>query len=287
MASKRYLLIYIVSLVAVCTVLAGVNYIGDPAHLFARESYEEKLANILVRGRHIANVSNYDSRLLQKHYIDSVKQTNEVVVLGSSRSMELRSHLFPGRTFFNHSVNGSSIEDYLSIFNLYRKRGRTPSQVIIGVDPWIFNRNSGQKRWQILKNEFLAMSEVLDISQQLQRDRASFSSNRYLELFSLAYLKRSTRTIVKRSEANNLPQNDYFETDNINHDLGVKLSDGSLVYNLKHRTRSIEEVRKLAMIQATEKSVYSMTRFRRLDPGIKSTFEKFVRYLKTISGYPP
>ena len=89
----NYLSFYLFLTITGMLAVAATNYCVDPAQLFSGGNYEQGVADILLSGNNVANVSNYDERLLQKAYVNNLKRRNDVIVLGSSRSMQIKSHL--------------------------------------------------------------------------------------------------------------------------------------------------------------------------------------------------
>ncbi len=266
--------------------VAATNYCVDPAQLFSDGNYEQGVADILLSGNNVANVSNYDERLLQKAYVNNLKRRNDVIVLGSSRSMQLRSHLFPGMSFFNHGVSGASIEDYLAIYELYEQREFVPSIVVLGLDPWILNQYSRQNRWKSLRWEYFSITHRLNINPDIIN--SDNESKKLMELISLPYLKESIRKFLFYKN-----QGKYFPTSNYNlADSNVILRDGSYLYNRKYRTKTPEEVKASAISYVSGNSIYSLNNFKCLDKKALISLEKFVEYLqdnniKVIFFLPP
>src|SRR5437763_402947 len=46
-----------------------LNYQCDPANLFSQGTYERGVAAIVLDGKHVANVANYDERLMLRHFV--------------------------------------------------------------------------------------------------------------------------------------------------------------------------------------------------------------------------
>lgn len=63
--------------------LVFVNYLVDPANIFKINKYEKNIAEILLKELNVANISNYDERLLQKHYVKGLQNEKDIIVLGS------------------------------------------------------------------------------------------------------------------------------------------------------------------------------------------------------------
>lgn len=64
--------------------------------------------------------------------------TPETIALGSSRILQLTREMV-GTSFYNSGTSGGDFNDVLSVFSLYDKAGKLPKNVIIGLDPWLFN----------------------------------------------------------------------------------------------------------------------------------------------------
>ena len=113
-------------------ILVSVNYFGDAARIFDPE-YEREMSEILMSGRFITNINNYDERVFQKEVINRMAKAPEVLVLGSSRTMLINSSYFPGQTFFNNSVTGASIEDLISLFQVYKEKKISLQKYYLGL----------------------------------------------------------------------------------------------------------------------------------------------------------
>ncbi|MDR3564212.1 MAG: hypothetical protein P4N59_22635 [Negativicutes bacterium] len=163
MSYKKFFWI-VLSICAVCLAIVGFMSVAlDPAHVFDAK-YAKDIADILLREKNAANVANYDDRRFQRYFIQNNKAGKDIIVFGSSRSLQIDNSIFPGHSFFNHSVFGASLEDHIAIYQLYREQNRLPRTIIIGVDPWILNRTNNQTRWLPLKNEYQDGIRALGLS---------------------------------------------------------------------------------------------------------------------------
>ncbi|MEJ0081062.1 MAG: hypothetical protein WDM78_08985 [Puia sp.] len=72
------------------------NYLVDPANIFTSKQYVAGIASILSLGHNVDNISNYNERLLQEQRVLKLTKTPDIMVLGSSRVMEIGSDFFPG-----------------------------------------------------------------------------------------------------------------------------------------------------------------------------------------------
>jgi len=116
---QRFINKFIIISLPVLILLFTVNYFGDAARIFDSD-YEKEMAETLMKGSFVTNISNYDERVFQKELINRMNNAPEILVLGSSRTMLINSTYFPNQTFFNNSVSGASIEDIIALFQMYK-----------------------------------------------------------------------------------------------------------------------------------------------------------------------
>ncbi len=114
-----------------------VNYLVDPAAFFSsfnNFTHEKHAVEILIREKKegIRSVQHRgDSRLIQKLYIKSLKDYKEVIVFGSSRSWQITSRdLCLNKSFFNHSVAGGKLEDFMAMYNIYCEEKKIKKTII-------------------------------------------------------------------------------------------------------------------------------------------------------------
>ena len=264
-----------------------VNYIGDPAQLFNKNHYEQGMAEILLKGLNVAGVSNYDERFLQKHYITGLTEKNDVIVLGSSRALQVRSASFPKEAgFFNHGISGGTIEDYMAIFEMYLQKDMKPELVVLGLDPWLLNKNNGQGRWMSIGDYCEGFTSRIDLGERSSRSiflfkpSSLFRIKKYLQIFSLSYFQSSARYLLEQI-MDREEKGKYYSTDAINLDVNVKLFDGSYSYNREYRDVSISKALEYAREYTGRETIpiYSLGEFYELDHESMVRFEKFLDYL--------
>jgi hypothetical protein len=241
--------------------LVSVNYWGDSAKIF-QTGYENKIADIIFNNKNATNISNFDERILQRELINNLEIRPDIMVLGSSRTMLINSTYFKGSKFINNSVSGASFEDLISIFQIYKTKKILPKKIILGIDPWIFNRNNGQESWKSLRNEYYSFTNKKTIKKE------SIINNKFKQLFSLSYFQSSFR---------NLPNviigtNDPIATDKINNESNTKLVDGSLSYNKIYR-ESLNTNVEILVRSNVSKDIYSIENFNIISPKIFDEFE--------------
>ena len=260
----------LICLVGIC------NYLVDPANLF--REYERGIGEILLAGKNVANVLNCDERLVQHYVVDGLRRKNYAVVVGSSRTLQIGGDLFPGRTFFNHSVSGAVIEDDLAVYQMYREKNLLPSVMILGLDPWLLNKNHGQSRWKSvagycrrIDRELAVCTTGPDFSRMV-----GWIPDRYWELFSIAYFQAS----LKKLASGESTRQEYRATALDAADCPVKLADGSYVYGREFRGRGREAVRREARAYVAEEPVYSLGNFQGIDAATLGRLDAFLGMLK-------
>lgn len=244
--------------------LFGVNYFGDPAKLFDSE-YEKQMAKILLNGNFVTNIANYDDRVFQKECINRFTRTPDVIILGSSRTMLISSTYFEGQSFFNNSVVGASIEDFIALFQLYMERNSLPKKIIIGIDPWLLNENNGQSRWKSLEYFYN------NYYKKYNSKSKSYYTYKYDQLISLSYFQASIKALSKKESEYSKPiltQKKYNETN-------TKMTDGSLVYGETFRNAS-QVVINSKMKAYIQGDIYSIEHFGTISNDIWNEFIGFV-----------
>ncbi len=212
----------------------GINYAIDPAHIYPQkikgefhrelreklqielsdeplDEYVLGIADYLLHGLNVAHAANYDQRLLQRYYILGSDEKKEIIVLGSCRSWEINTKIFPKKSFFNHGVSAATIEDFLAIYNMYHDKRLTPETIVLGIDPWIFQRNEKVK-WKSIKKEYDVMINKLKEFAKERKDQEFqgsfvmewpwangarvFFLEKYFQLFSPSYFQSSLKELV-------------------------------------------------------------------------------------------
>jgi hypothetical protein len=271
-------------------VVMFTNYFVDPGGLF-KVSREEGIAKIFAKGLNVANASNYDERLLQKHYIAADKNPKRIIVLGSSRAMQIDMGNLGSNVFFNHSVSGATIEDFFSICEMYEKRNKLPDTLILSLDPWLLNKNNDQVRWQSLRKDALAfMNRMGEGEKRVDEffywyDCLIYDIERKWNLFSLSYFQIAIRYLVRH-----MPElietwkmkKDYYATklDNFDPknrlDASIRISNGTIARGEK----DISQMRGDVKAYASQNPVYSLGEFYELDKTNQRNFEQFIEYLQ-------
>lgn len=268
----RYTFISIFSLILLISLF---NYKVDSSGLFGNANYLLQAAKALTNGKIISGLDNSDQRSLQESIIKNLQVKNDVILIGSSKSMMLRKRFFLKEevNFFNHAAYGGSMEDYISIIAAYEDlHNYIPKTVIIGVDTWTFNKYNGQIRWKTLEKYYnLGLGKIYN--KKIKSTR-SINTMKWKQLINYDYTLLNIKSFIALFKSNGKA----FEViDNINIDKSIREPDGSIhyPYGRRYRKDSATEIEAKAY---TKGSVYALGNYKKLD-NIK-LFEDFIDYLQ-------
>ena len=247
------------------------NYAIDSAGVFSQNDELQEVAYALINDKMIAGQENYDERQLQKRVIENSGEKFNIIFVGSSTGMQLR-HSFlrfedGAQKFFNHGMSGSSLEDYMAIIGLYESKSFLPSKIIIGVDPWIFNKNNNQSRWKSIGKYYM---NILGKIYGTKVENLSDSS-KYLQLINFDYTKANLKALIKNKKTN------FYITDSIEVDDFIREPDGSIHYPFGTRFQKDIKTQEMAKLYANA-PVYSLENFNNLSN--TKLFEDFMNYLQ-------
>ena len=254
--------------------VVSVGYVVDPGNLFRPPDYEKGIGEIMLAGKNVGNVVDFNDRLLQRYLVEEMVTVPQVVALGSSRVLGIRSGMFPGKVFFNHGLMSGTLQDLVALLELYRQRGDIPAMVVLGLDPWMLNRNTKQRRWRVLHQEVSSFLAFMELSSGVRVDSLGWA--KWRELASLVYLRRSLADLFRQDKAT-----DFFATTSLADTVRIRLADGSSVYETKIRALSEEAVGESAVAFASREPVPTLEGFFELDSWSMSVTEAIVSYLQS------
>jgi hypothetical protein len=194
---KKFLfnIIKIVAPFAIIMVL--MNYFVDTANIFSNGLYESRAADIVLKGHNISNLTNCDERLFLEKVITRIPYKPDVVIIGTSRSLEISSDFFPKKTVLNCSVSHASMNDFIAIIGLLDSTNKLPKEIYIESSPTLINP-SPTNEWFSLYNYFnYAVSKI-----KLSSDVSIVNSQRGIllkqmkTLFSFQYFQTCLTTLL-------------------------------------------------------------------------------------------
>jgi hypothetical protein len=255
--------------------VAGINYMEDPANIFRKGPYEMGIVDNLMKGSNVTNVTNYDERLLQKYLIEKMETCPGTIVLGSSRVMQLGGELLGEDSIINNGVSGASLEDILAIWDLYKTKGCRVKKVFIGLDPYFLNENNDQSRWRVLTAEYNNCLKELGLERYSEKPPLAGSSYaKYKELWSLSYFKTSLAYLMRGVDVHYRPT-----TSKINKDF-TKMTDGSIYYGEDSRNSPLTVINGYAQQSINETPMYSMREYKGFSKKYETILITFIEYLR-------
>ena len=273
----QYSISFIVLIIAIISIF---NFKVDSLGIFGNSNYLSKAAQALTRGKMIAGLQNINDRLFQDLIIKNLQVRNDVIAIGSSTSMMVRKEFLSKDiiNFFNHSMSGASIEDYIAIVGAYESiKGYLPSTIILGIDPWAFNKYNGQGRWRGLKHYYdYELNNVYGNDSDIIQNNSMINANKYKQLinfdYSISNLKFFMRNLLKNDRKK------FYIVDSIEIDDFIRVGDGSIYYPHNIRYIKNDKVTEHAIAFAKGKP-YSLDKYESLSN--TKLFEDFVIYLKS------
>ena len=240
-------------------------------HILKHITNEALIAQELENGKNVELFGNIREELLHKNLIDHQCVIPDIVILGSSRSLQIGEASFPNKRVLNHSISGAKLEDYLGLFFCYEKRGVYPKEIILLLDPQLiipFNNDN----WLSIKENTYAMLNQLKISPKIIPSPLipGFVSN----IFSLKYFQK---TFAKLFIDTNKEL--YRTTNNKVSDYELILSNGEHLWSKSTRSISVRNAKQKA-IQDFYNKKCNIIRDAPPNNNLKYTLDRFIQHLK-------
>ena len=253
---KKFIYKVIIISSIIFSFLLIINYYADPGNLFSK-SYENEIVDML-KFNNVTNISNYDERAFQREFINSLDVKPEIIAIGSSRVAYIDSDFFSDQIFINSGVSGATIEDLVAIYQMYKSKDILPKEIILGVDPWLFNINNGQNRWLSIEKEYKKY-----YNKEESKINLGFTILKYTQLFSPSYFQASLNLLQTEKKLT--------LTSKKNNHGRTKLKDGSLVETQAVREITINQLDDIVQ-DYIQKKQYSIEGYHRIST------EKFIEF---------
>lgn len=274
---KKWVFIFLTPIFLTLFSVLAFNIIIDKGAYFSYDEQFKAALKALLEGNIVAELQVKNERILNEYIINNIEHKIDAIAVGSSRTMLFRKrYLFDDANwFFNHSMPRCTLGDYLAIIGAYKSlKGYIPKTVVIGLDPWIFNKNSRFKNsWVRLKEYYFYLLGEIGIKKTHYHDSLSIYVNAFDKLLSWNYVLSNINFI-----------NDVLWTDKkyfyIAKHIGIGVSliepDGSFHYPDKYLYRSDDLVQKEA--ENIYHSAAGLEYFWELEN--RKLFEMFIEYLQ-------
>lgn len=175
-----------------------------------------------------------------------------LLALGSSRVYNLESDMLAvDNNFYNASVAGATVWDYVAIWEKFKYQNNIPEYLIIYLDTWNFNKNTWQKyRWISALPLVMNFLYSYDVDHKLKisamGEWLSGSFYEFSDLFSPAALKISFQEFNIHRRAGSVKTNFISDTTTRPLDFPAWQSDGSHLYPAEDTaTKSLEEITRI------------------------------------------
>ncbi|NCC07951.1 MAG: hypothetical protein EOM30_07900 [Clostridia bacterium] len=252
------------------------NYSVDCAGYFQGDLTLRETANYILAGEDIIGYDNLNEqqRTIMEILANNFNPTPNWIALGSSRIMQLNRDILQYDNFFNCAVTGGDAADVLGIYYLFDREDKNPEKVIIGFDPWLlrddaeaFDRRSNKA----LYTEFLNTKLGYNIEYEKEDTSAKWDA-----LYSLNYFQDNID--YELHDSKKLTKPEVVKGDIYNLESEVKRADGSILYTVSYRNKSLEERAGLAL--GTGETLLHMTEYDHVGTYMQGVFDKFFTYAK-------
>jgi hypothetical protein len=273
---------YCLKFLAACLVsyvgIVLIGYFGDPANVFRATSYYDQVSSAMLEGENVVGLNHVDERLLQKYLLLDQHAYWPVIVLGSSRSMEISAEMLGVDRTFNESVGGAEIEDFLGILEMHYERGALPRTVVMGLDP-NFVLGGNTDAWVPLSDYYFRMrSRLLGTGPLTEASQWTGAVARdlqaYQQITTLPYFKASVAQIWGELAGTAPPPYSLTREQYAND--WMKRADGTRGYPPEWRDRAVSEVEANARGMPLDQWAS-----RQLDPAETELFERMLAWLRT------
>lgn len=277
MNGKKWIKVFVVMSFLCISIIGSFNYYYDSLGLVNKNGFLNKASDDIVKGKYLIGLKNYNERVFNEKIIGKLNNEVEFLVLGSSRSMLIRHRNLPLKvnTFFNASVSNGIFGDILNLLFVYEKRfKKLPKNILINIDPWLFNSNNPEKRYLEMKEYYIQMLNRISVN--ASNSSKYIKKNNLNKLFSMEYFKTN---LIFMKDTYQKGYKGYYSVnslDGINENHTIKEPDGSIHYPNSRNNKSITEIK-----EESNKWIDShISQFRNYNKITnKDIFEKLLTYL--------
>ncbi len=256
-----------------------VNYTVDRSGIYQGEQYLRSIAQMLLSGKDIIGYEqlNEQQRKILKILVTQFDEAPGTIALGSSRIMQLDTKLcgLEDGQFFNCALTGADFYDVVGSFYLFDRAEKLPANLVIGVDPWLFNTGpdaTDARSDKKLYAQFL--TEKLGIPQEYE---AEDPNTKWTSLYSPSYFQSNLKYVLQSEGSVKKPQ--AVAGDLYGQLTEVKRHDGSLVYSKELREQSQEAVDAAALQQTM--NFFLVEYYDKVDAQRLDIFKQFLSYVQS------
>ncbi|WP_294665966.1 hypothetical protein [uncultured Fusobacterium sp.] len=237
----------------------------DPGSKFKNQYNELKNYS---RNKNILVLSNIDERIFKKTLIENIEKKRDILILGSSRVMTIGIENFNNKSVFNSGVSGAGLKDIIALSNIFIKKIGFPKKILIGIDPWLFNKNDDKRYMGILEeyNEFIK-NIIKSEKNEVKEKNIKIEKLKYLIKFST--LKDSLKSLNKIKQKETF----IFLDEKITED-----ENGNIYLNSERSLEYSKKTKKENNGNWNTYFGYQILNYRNLDYEKQQIFELFIDY---------
>lgn len=238
--------------------------------IWCRKSLIRTAVNEVLTNHIVAGIKDLDNRtrVMQWEFIRQLIEPPKTITLGSSRAFYIRSKHIDG-SYFNHAVGACMLQDISAILMMYQLRHRRlPKRIILSLDPWMFNMNSGIFRWKYLYNYHRMMLKELKLYPQYLHSKIFGTLDTWL-------IRDATTSIFHYY----IPSNpiSYKVVENTDVDDWLIMPDGSVHYPYFYRYTPHDKAQDKANLDPKHR-VFGLENF--INISYTELFVKLISYIK-------
>lgn len=240
--------------------IGWINWYVD-SYALLRVTYDE-IAAQMAAGKNVEGLeeSDYNDRNLLAARLQGMEEAPQVMVLGSSRVYTFDHTMFGTDSFYNAGLSEATMYDLLAVSGILFKQDKLPETVVIGVDPFLFNKSHDNEKWKELEGYANYMSLAIDgkLSPELAHPRKDTGRD-WRKTLSLDYFRYNVTLLPERKRFAVSYTEDWVTDGYLKH------SDGSVSYQRELREVNPADVEKMTEQAMEEHVVYRMTDYAEID----------------------
>lgn len=263
---KKFIVYVLCLFLPVYGCIAVTNYIVDPGNIYS-EDYVDKVIEGARQGLNVTNVEEMDHRMYKRKLAELYKgRSFDYLVLGSSRIMTVSSKTLGGASLLNLAVTKSITKDFIAMYEICKENDIHYKNVIIGVDPTLFNGNYKDDRWKSVSPYYYRYYGV--------DNHNVIDWELIMNLFSASYFKNSLRQIPQLLHGNTK----MIYTKELFNEKKTRCPDGSHYYGKDEYERTQKTIDRDAAIGGYQDYFLN---FDNLSVDNQKEFEKIVKSLQS------
>jgi hypothetical protein len=246
----------------------------DPARLRPWPADERAIAQALLAGHHVTDVTNFNPHAIERLLADGRVHAPDVLAIGSSRIQALPASAFLGERFVNAGMPGGSLDELLSVYALHDTATRRPRRVVLNLDPWSADRDLDAPAWGRLLDGHTSMLRRLGDATPPWRFWLATRVSTLKRMASPEYFRLSVYSLRTYGPSGVR----FVVTDREQNDGYTKVPDGTLVWSLTPPEETGQQVRDYVALMRRGRAPYNGV--DKAIPERLRLLEQFVRYLR-------